>query len=52
LVGFLRDFFLPHLALTIIAFTPIYTYSQDAGTCTAGTLAFLLKRGHLLWNMP
>jgi hypothetical protein len=52
LVGFYMDFFFPHLALAIIAFTPIYTYNCDAGTYIIGTLAFLLKRGHLLWNMP
>jgi hypothetical protein len=52
LVGFYMDFFFPHLALAIIAFTPICTYNCDAGICTAGTLAFLSKRGHLLWNMP
>jgi hypothetical protein len=52
LAGFHMDFFFPHLALAIIAFTPICMYNCDAGTCTAGTLAFLSKRGHLLWNMP
>jgi hypothetical protein len=46
------DFFFPHLALAIIAFTPICTYNCDAGTYTAGTLAFLSKRGHLLRNIP
>jgi hypothetical protein len=52
LVGFHMDFFFPHLALAIIAFTPICTYNCDAGTYIVGTLAFLSKRGHLLWNMP
>ena len=51
LVGFLTDFFFPHWALVDIAITPICTYNYNVGTCIAGTLAFLLKRGHLLRNM-